>query len=44
MELLEFCICLMSIEEDVGILVMLRGGKKYDDIVGMGGYCSISVG
>ena len=37
MELLEFCICLMSIEEGVGVIVRLGGRKKYDDKVGRGG-------
>ena len=46
MELLLFFICLIRIEEGVGVLVMLRDGEKYDDNVGKEDnyYCSIAVG
>ena len=47
MELLECCVCLMSIEEGVGVLGRLGGEEKYDDKVGRGEdnyYCSISEG
>mgnify|MGYP005726550513 CR=1 FL=1 len=37
MELLLFFICLIRIEEGVGVLVMPGGGEKYDDKVGKEG-------
>ena len=33
MELLDFCICLISKDVSVGVLMSLECGEKYDDMV-----------